>query len=193
MTSVIIDKRYCGPPKLRERRICLRPAGPAHSGGAEVTLRAPLPWISRSTSSRRTTGYGSFAMAPQSSPPEDRQVLNCGMETASFDEACAAELLDAGQANTSIRCRRVSCAVLQGRREMACAFLPGRSYVNPEMLRLCSRRPGHGSDPDGGGRLRRARISLVGARLSTGYASVTTGERQLRTERRSCWAGCRHG
>jgi len=43
MTSIIIDKRYCGPPNSRERRICLRPAGPVHSRRRGGTLRAPPP------------------------------------------------------------------------------------------------------------------------------------------------------
>jgi len=44
MTSIIIDKRYCGSSELRERRICLRPAGPAHSrrrGGNAARTASP--------------------------------------------------------------------------------------------------------------------------------------------------------
>jgi len=45
-------------------------------GGAEVTLRAPPPLHKPLDVVATDDGCGSFAMAPQSSPPDDRQVLN---------------------------------------------------------------------------------------------------------------------
>ena len=79
MTSVIIDKRYRGPPNSGNGGyVCGRLARHI-PGGAEVTLRAPPPLDKRLMSSRRTTGHGSFAMAPQLSPSDDRQIwhLRC--------------------------------------------------------------------------------------------------------------------
>src|SRR5258705_9409534 len=98
MTSVIIDKRYCGPPNSGNGGyVCGRLARHI-PGGAEVTLRAPPPldkpldvvatddglWELRDCATVVATG------GPAS-------VKLARMETASFDEACAAERLTPDQ------------------------------------------------------------------------------------------------
>jgi hypothetical protein len=94
----------------------------------------------------------------------------------------------------SICYRRVSYAVPQGRRAMACAFLPDRSRVNPVILRLCSRRPGRRILP---WRRRTAswRPNFSGRRSIVPRAMLppTTGRAVDSTGRRSCWVGWLHG
>ena len=93
MPSIIIDKRYCGPPNSGNGGyVCGRLA--AHiQGGAEVTLRAPPP-LDRRLEAVATDGT-SWELR------DDAAVVATGraasvelarLEQASFDEACAAEL-----------------------------------------------------------------------------------------------------
>jgi hypothetical protein len=94
MTSVIIDKRYCGPPNSGNGGyVCGRLARHI-PGGAEVTLRAPPPldkpldvvaadgglWELRDGATTLATGRGA-------------SVELARLETASFEEASAAERL----------------------------------------------------------------------------------------------------
>ncbi len=72
MTSIIIDKRYCGPPNSGNGGYVCGRLARYIPGGAEVTLRAPPPLDKQLD----VVATDSFAMAPQSSPPDDRQVLN---------------------------------------------------------------------------------------------------------------------
>jgi hypothetical protein len=94
MTSISIDKRYCGPPNSGNGGyVCGRPARYV-PGGAEVTLRAPPPldkplyvvvtddglWELRDGASVVATGRSTSVELTR-------------LEKASFDEACAAEQL----------------------------------------------------------------------------------------------------
>jgi hypothetical protein len=94
MTSIIINKRYCGPPNSGNGGyVCGRLARHI-PGGAEVTLRAPPPldkplaviatddglWELRNDATVVATG-------------RTASVELSRLEKASFDEACAAELL----------------------------------------------------------------------------------------------------
>ena len=75
----------------------LRPAGPAHSRrrGGDAARTASLDKLLDVAAA--TTDHGSRAMAPRSSPADERHGLACAPETASFDEACR-RAADAGQA-----------------------------------------------------------------------------------------------
>ena len=94
MTSMFIDRRYCGPPNSGNGGyVCGRLARHI-AGGAEVTLRVPPPldkpldvaaaddgsWQLRDGATVVATGRAA-------------RVELARLETASFDEACAAELL----------------------------------------------------------------------------------------------------
>jgi hypothetical protein len=94
MTSVTIDKRYCGPPNSGNGGyVCGRLARHI-AGGAEVTLRAPPPldrpldvatadsgsWELRDGDTLLATGRGA-------------SVEPARLETASFEEASAAQMM----------------------------------------------------------------------------------------------------
>jgi hypothetical protein len=85
MTSVIIDKRYCGPPNSGNGGyVCGRLARHI-PGGAEITLRAPPPLNKRAWELR-----DGAAVVATGRPARLAFSL---LETASFDEASAAGLL----------------------------------------------------------------------------------------------------
>jgi hypothetical protein len=94
MTSVIIDKRYCGPPNSGNGGyVCGRLARHI-PGGAEVTLRAPPPLDKQLDVV--ATDNGSWELrdgATVVATGRPASVELTRLETASFDEACAAELL----------------------------------------------------------------------------------------------------
>jgi hypothetical protein len=94
VTSVIIDKRYCGPPNSGNGGyVCGRLARHI-PGGAEVTLRVPPP-LDKPLDVVATDGGlwelrdGTALVAAGRSASVELMRL----EKASFDEACAAELL----------------------------------------------------------------------------------------------------
>jgi len=94
MTSVIIDKRYCGPPNSGNGGyVCGRLARHI-PGGAEVTLRAPPPLDKPLDVVATDDGLWELrdgATVVATGGPASVELAR--METASFDEACAAELL----------------------------------------------------------------------------------------------------
>jgi hypothetical protein len=143
MTSIIIDRRYCGPPNSGNGGyVCGRLARHI-PGGAEVTLRVPPPLdkpldVAAADDGSWQLRDGATVVASGRAA----RVELARLETASFDEACAAELLTPVKPHEH-PLPTVPCAVLPGRRETACAFLPDRSCVNRGMPRPCSRRAGH--------------------------------------------------
>lgn len=94
MTSIIIDRRYCGPPNSSNGGyVCGRLASHI-SGGAEVTLRAPPPLDKQLDVV--ATDDGSWELrdgAAVVATGRPASVELARLEKASFDEACAAELL----------------------------------------------------------------------------------------------------
>src|SRR3954454_24049517 len=94
MTSEIIDKRYCGPPNSGNGGyVCGRLARHI-PGGAEVTLRAPPPLDRPLDIVATNDGPWELcdgAIVVASGRPASLEVAR--LERASFDEACAAELL----------------------------------------------------------------------------------------------------
>jgi hypothetical protein len=94
MTSVIIDKRYCGPPNSGNGGyVCGRLARHI-SGGAEVTLRAPPPLDKQLDVIATDDGLWELrdgATVVATGRPASLELTR--LEKASFDEACAAELL----------------------------------------------------------------------------------------------------
>src|SRR5216683_1346305 len=94
MTSIIIDKRYCGPPNSGNGGyVCGRLAGHI-PGGAEVTLRAPPPLDKQLDVV--ATDDGSWELrdgATVVATGRPASVELTRLEKASFDEASAAELL----------------------------------------------------------------------------------------------------
>src|SRR3954453_2724711 len=94
MTSIIIDKRYCGPPNSGNGGyVCGRLARQI-PGRAEVTLRAPPPLDTRLdvlATDERSWELRDGATVIASGRPAGLELAR--VERASFDEACAAELL----------------------------------------------------------------------------------------------------
>src|SRR3981189_2214940 len=94
MTSIIIDKRYCGPPNSGNGGyVCGRLARHI-PGGAEVTLRAPPPLDKPLDVGATDDGLWELrdgAIVVATGAPASVELAR--METASFDEACAAELM----------------------------------------------------------------------------------------------------
>src|SRR5882757_2122269 len=94
MSSIVIDKRYCGPPNSGNGGyVCGRLARHI-AGGAEVTLRAPPPL--NKPLDVVATDDGSLELRDGTTlvaigRPEIVELAR--LEKASFDEACAAELL----------------------------------------------------------------------------------------------------
>ena len=94
MTSIIIDKRYCGPPNSGNGGyVCGRLAGHI-PGGAEVTLRAPPPLDRQLDVVATDDGLWELhdgAAVVATARPASLELAR--LEQASFDEACAAERL----------------------------------------------------------------------------------------------------
>ena len=94
MTGIIIDKRFCGPPNSGNGGyVCGRLARHI-PGGAEVTLRAPPPLDTPLDTI--AAGDGTWELrdgAKVVATGRAASVELARLETASFDEACAAELL----------------------------------------------------------------------------------------------------
>ncbi len=98
MPSIVIDKRYCGPPNSGNGGyVCGRLAAPIQ-GGAEVTLRAPPP-LGQHLDAISTDGpvWELRHDAKVIATARPASVDLARLETASFDEARAAE------ANTLIK------------------------------------------------------------------------------------------
>jgi hypothetical protein len=93
MTSIIINRRYCGPPNSGNGGyVCGRLASHI-SGGAEITLRAPPPLDKKLDVS--ATDEGTFELrdgATVVATGRSTSVEFARLETASFEEAGAAEL-----------------------------------------------------------------------------------------------------
>jgi hypothetical protein len=94
MTSIIIDKRYCGPPNSGNGGyVCGRLAG-CIPGGAEVTLRAPPPLDKPLDVVAADDGsWGLCDGATVLATARSASVELARLEKASFDEASAAGLL----------------------------------------------------------------------------------------------------
>lgn len=94
MTSIIIDKRYCGPPNSGNGGyVCGRLARHI-PGGAEVTLRAPSPLDKQLDVVATDDGLWELrdgATVVATGRPASVKLTR--LEKASFDEACAAEQL----------------------------------------------------------------------------------------------------
>ena len=94
MSSIIIDKRYCGPPNSGNGGyVCGRLARHI-AGGAEITLRAPPPLEKRLDAVAAEAGSWELrdgAAVVAIARPASVELAR--LETASFDEATAAELL----------------------------------------------------------------------------------------------------
>ena len=94
MTSIIIDRRYCGPPNSGNGGyVCGRLARHI-PGGAEVTLRAPPPLEKQLDVVATDAGLWELrdgATVVATGRPASVELAR--LENASFDEACAAELL----------------------------------------------------------------------------------------------------
>lgn len=94
MTEIIIDKRYCGPPNSANGGyVCGRLARHI-PGGAEVTLRAPPP-LDKPLDAVATED-GTWELRDGASVVATGRAVSvelARLETAGFEEACAAELL----------------------------------------------------------------------------------------------------
>ena len=94
MTSIFIDKRYCGPPNSGNGGYVCGRLAQHISGGAEVTLRAPPPLDKPLDVVATDEGLWELrdgAAVVATGQPANVELAR--LETANFDEACAAELL----------------------------------------------------------------------------------------------------
>jgi acyl-coenzyme A thioesterase PaaI-like protein len=94
MTQIIIDKRYCGPPNSGNGGyVCGRLARHI-PGAAEVTLRAPPPLDTPLDTIAADSGTWELRDGARVvATGRATSVELARLETASFEEACAAELL----------------------------------------------------------------------------------------------------
>jgi hypothetical protein len=94
MTSILIDKRYCGPPNSGNGGyVCGRLARHI-PGAAEVTLRAPPPLDTPLAAVAADDGTWDLRDGARVvATGRAASVELARLETASFEEACAAELL----------------------------------------------------------------------------------------------------
>ena len=94
MTETIIDKRFCGPPNSGNGGYVCGQLARHIPGAAEVTLRAPPPLDKRLAAI--ATGAGTWELRDGAvivATGRTTSVELPQIETASFEEACAAELL----------------------------------------------------------------------------------------------------
>lgn len=94
MTSILIDKRFCGPPNSGNGGYVCGRLARLIPGAAEVTLRAPPPL--GTPLDTIAAGDGTWELrdgAKVVATGRAASVELARLETASFDEACAAELL----------------------------------------------------------------------------------------------------
>lgn len=94
MTSIIIDKRYCGPPNSGNGGYVCGWLARHIPGGAEVTLRAPSPLDKQLDVVATDDGLWELrdgATVVATGRPASVKLTR--LEKASFDEACAAERL----------------------------------------------------------------------------------------------------
>ena len=184
MTSIIIDKRYCGPPNSGNGGyVCGRLARHI-PGGAEVTLRIPPPLEKRldvvATNDESWELRDGAAVVATGRPARVELVR---LEKASFDEARAAELLTPIKPHEHLLPTCFVCGPGKGAGRWPAHFCRTARGSIPQCFGCARGDLDAGSDPDGGGRLRRARVSLVGARLSHGLCFLLRpGERQLRPD-----------
>jgi hypothetical protein len=93
MTSIIIDKRYCGPPNSGNGGYVCGRLARYIPGGAEVTLRAPPPLVKPLDAVSTDDGIWELrdgAAVIATGRPASVELAR--LEKASFDEANAAEL-----------------------------------------------------------------------------------------------------
>ena len=146
MTEIIIDKRYCGPPNSGNGGYVCGRLAQHIPGAAEVTLRAPPPL--GTPLGAAATNDGTWELRDGAKVVATGRAMSvelARLETASFAEARAAELL------TPIKPHE---------HPLPTCFVCGPARAQGDGLRIFAgsksrrrRRPG------------RARISLVGARL----------------------------
>jgi hypothetical protein len=94
MTSIIIDKRYCGPPNSGNGGYVCGRLAQHIAGGAEITLRAPTPLEKQLDVVAIDDGSWQLrdgATCVATARPADVELTR--LETAGFDEARTAELL----------------------------------------------------------------------------------------------------
>ena len=194
MTSIIIDKRYCGPPNSGNGGyVCGRLARHI-PGGAEVTLRIPPPLEKPLDVVATDDGLWELrdgATVVATGRPASVELAR--LERASFDEACAAELLTpvkphehllptcfvCGPARAQGDGLRIFAGPLVRQSRNASAVLAATWTPDPTWRRrTASSRPNFSG--------RRSIVPRAMLPLTTGRAAASTG-------RRSCWAGCRHG
>ena len=184
MTSIIIDRRYCGPPNSGNGGyVCGRLARHI-PGGAEVTLRIPPPL--EKPLDVVATDDGSWELrdgAAVVATGRPARVELSRLEKAGFDEACAAELLTPIKPHEHLLPTCFVCGPARAQGDGLRIFAGPLASSIPECASCARGDLDAGSQPDGGGRIGRARISLVGARLSHGLRFLLRPrERQLRPD-----------
>ena len=184
MKSIVIDRRYCGPPNSGNGGyVCGRLARHI-TGGAEVTLHAPPP-LDKQLDVVASDG-GSWelrdgAAVVATGRPACVELMR--LEKASFDEARAAELLTPVKPHEHPLPNLFRVRSCKGAGRRPAHFCRTVRASNPECLGCARGDLDTGSHPGGGGWLRRARISLGGARLSHGLCFLSRPrERQLRPD-----------
>jgi hypothetical protein len=192
LTEIIIDKRYCGPPNSGNGGyVCGRLAQHIR-GAAEVTLRAPPPLdtplaaIATDDGTWELRDGGNVVATARAESVELAQ-----LETASFEEARAAELL------TPIKPHEhplPTCFVCGPARTEGDGL---RIFVGP--LGRHTQRPVLAASwiPDSGLAAADGRIAteFLWSALDcpTGLPAIVIRRAAPSTKRRSCWAECQHG
>ena len=194
MTSDHHQQALSRAAELRQWRLCLWPAGPAHCrrrGGHAARTASP-----RQAARCRGVDDGSWELrdgATILAIGRGASVELARLEKASFEEASAAERLTPVKPHEHPLPTCFVCGPARTK-ATACAFLPDRSRVNPKTVLRCWRRPGY--------RIRRlsrrtawSRRNFSGRRsiVPRAMLPITTPKAAAPSERRSCWAGCRHG
>jgi len=183
MTSVIIDKRYCGPPNSGNGGyVCGRLARHI-PGGAEVTLRAPPPLDKQLDVIATDDGLWELrdgATVVATGRPASLELTR--LEKASFDEACAAELLTPVKPHEHPLPTCFVCGTCKGAGRWPAHFCRTARASIPECFGCVRGDLDAGSDPDGRGRLRGASEFLWSALdCPTGYAASHDRESGGRT------------
>ncbi|MGY4596618.1 hypothetical protein ACVWXL_004364 [Bradyrhizobium sp. GM22.5] len=178
MTQIIIDKRFCGPPNSGNGGyVCGRLARHI-PGAAEITLRAPPPLDTPLDAV--ATDDGTWELRDGNkivATGQPASVELSRLETASFEDACAAELLT---------------PVKPHEHPLPTCFVCGPARAKGDGLRIfagalrghnavLARELDAGSESRRRRRPRRAGIPLVGARLPHRFClQLRSTERRLR-------------
>lgn len=190
MTQIIIDKRFCGPPNSGNGGyVCGRLARHI-PGAAEITLRAPPPLDTPLDAV--ATDDGTWELRDGNkivATGQPASVELSRLETASFEDACAAELLTPVKPHEHPLPTCFVCGPARAKGD-GLRILPARSVVTTPFSRRAGRRirisppTTASSRRNSSGRRSTAPPVLPAIAIHRAAAS---------TRHRCCWGECQHG